>query len=58
MANKKIFFLQKIKLFTLLNLRMSNQAKVAAATFACAVKRALLFYFNDRIEAAERVHFG
>ena len=58
MANKKIFFLQKIKLFTLLNLRMNSQAKVAAATFACVVKRALLVYFNNRIEAAERIHFG
>jgi hypothetical protein len=47
MANKKIFFLHEIKLFTLLNLCMSSQAKVAVATFACVVKWALLLYFND-----------
>jgi hypothetical protein len=57
MANKKIFFLQNSKLFTLQNLCMSMQTKTALAAFSAAGKRALLLYFNDRVETTERIHF-
>jgi len=47
MANKKIFFLDSSKLFTLQNLCMSRQKKASVVTFSDVKKRASLFYFND-----------
>jgi hypothetical protein len=58
MANKKLFFLDSSKLFTLQNLCVSIQIKASAATFSDVKKRTLLFYFNDRVKTAERIHFG